>query len=306
VPPSQIRAEVRLPKTRGIPHLAHIVTLAICFVLLLFCAVASHFFSMHHLGMSAILIAAPVLIAPSLLPAACWHQQGKIDKREAALTLPWIFLLMTIIPCVVVVSARLSMPLRDQAFMHLDQHLGFNVPAIMEWASLHPNVQHILNRSYTLLFWMVALAVLLPSMMGKRKAAQEFLLANAIVFLFAVPIFTCFPAVGPWTAYHFPANPAQKICELSIRALHLNSSSSAVEAFGIVCFPSFHVIWAILSAIALQSIKWLRIPAAILAGLIVASTLTTGWHYGTDVLGGLLTCALSLWIARAVLRLQSC
>jgi membrane-associated phospholipid phosphatase len=56
----------------------------------------------------------------------------------------------------------------------------------------------------------------------------------------------------------------------------------------------------------LQSIKWLRIPAAILAGLIVASTLTTGWHYGTDVVGGLLMCALSLWIARAVLRLESC
>lgn len=287
------------------PHLVHIVTFAICFVLLSFCGIARYFFSMHHLGVSAILIAAPVLIAPFLLPAACWHQRGNVDKRDAALTLPWLFLLMTIIPCVVVVSARLGMPLRDQAFMDLDQHLGFNVPAIMAWASQHPVVQHLLNRSYILLFWMLGLAVFLPSLMGKRKAAQEFLLANAIVFLLAVPVFTCFPAVGPWVAYHFPPNAAQRMCELSIRGLHMNATSGAVEAFGIVCLPSFHVIWAILSAIALQSIKWLRFPAAILAALIIASTLTTGWHYGTDVLGGFLMCVLSLGLARMVLRLQS-
>ena len=305
VSPSPSRVEVCRPRTRGVLHLVHIVTFAICFVLLLFCGVASYFFSMHHLGVSAILIAAPVLIAPSLLPAACWHQQGNLDKRDAALTLPWLLLLMTIIPCVVVVSARLGMPLRDQAFMRIDQHLGFNVPEMMAWASRHSLVQHILNRSYILLFWMVGLAVFLPSLMGRRKAAQEFLLANAIVVLLAVPLFTCLPAVGPWVAYHFPPNPAQKICELSIRGLHMNSSSGAVEAFGVVCFPSFHVIWAILSALALQSIKWLRVPAAILAVLIVVSTLTTGWHYGTDVLGGLVMCALSLWLARLVLRLQS-
>ena len=207
VSPSPSRVEVSPPRTQGVSHLVHIVTFAICFVLLLFCGVASYFFSMHHLGVSAILIAAPVLIAPSLLPAACWHQQGNLDKRDAALTLPWLLLLMTIIPCVVVVSARLGMPLRDQAFMRLDQHLGFNVPAIMAWASRHSLVQHILNRSYILLFWMVGLAVFLPSLMGKRKAAQEFLLANAIVVLLAVPLFTCLPAVGPWVAYHFPPNP---------------------------------------------------------------------------------------------------
>ncbi|QNI31529.1 phosphatase PAP2 family protein [Alloacidobacterium dinghuense] len=274
-------------------------------MLFLFCAIATHLFSLHNLGVSAILIAAPVLIAPSLLPAACWHQKGNIDKREAALTLPWVLLLMTMIPCVVVVSARLGMPLRDQAFLHMDEHLGFNIPAIMAWAARHPIAQHALSRSYTLLFWMIGLAALLPALMGKRKASQEFLLANAIVFLLSVPLFTAFPAVGPWVAYHFPANAAQRLCELSIRGMHVNSSSGAVEAFGVVCFPSFHVIWAILSAVALQSIKWLRVPAIVLAGLIIASTLTTGWHYGTDVIGGFFMCALSLASAKAILRLQS-
>jgi membrane-associated phospholipid phosphatase len=300
---SQNRA--RLRRTRPFPHLVHIVTFTICAVLLLFCALATHLLGMHNLGVSAILIAAPVLIAPSLLPAACWHQHGNIDKREAALTLPWAILLMTIIPYVVVVSARLSMPLRDQLFLRIDQHLGFNVPAIMAWASRYPYAGQVFNRSYGLLFWMVALAVLLPSLMGKRKAAQEFLLANAIVFLLAVPIFTCFPAVGPWVAYHYPANPAQGLCELSIRAMHQSSPSTPVDAFGIVCFPSFHVIWAVLSAMALQSIKWLRVPAIILAGLIVVSTVTTGWHYGTDILGGLLMCILAVASAKVVLRLQS-
>jgi hypothetical protein len=52
---------------------------------------------------------------------------------------------------------------------------------------------------------------------------------------------------------------------------------------GIVCFPSFHVIWAVLSGWSLWSIKPLRILGAELASLVVV---TTGWHYVCDVLAG--------------------
>lgn len=286
-----------------LPHLIHIVTLAICAVLLIYGILTAHLFSMHNFGMGAIVMSAPALIAPLLVPAAYWHQHGNPDKRDAALTLPWLVVLMVLIPFVVVVSVRIGMPLSDQLFMRLDQHLGLNVPTTMTWASRHPLVESVLDRAYTLLFWLLAAAALVPPLMGRRKPAQEFLLANAIVFLLAVPFFTLFPAIGPWVVYHFPPNPAQKLCELSIRSMHQSVRPDAVKAFGVVCFPSFHAVWAVLSAVALRSIKWLCFPAAILAALIVASTLTTGWHYGVDVLGGLVLCALGLGVARLVIRL---
>jgi membrane-associated phospholipid phosphatase len=62
--------------------------------------------------------------------------------------------------------------------------------------------------------------------------------------------------------------------------------------------PSFHVIWAILCAAALWGYRPLRVPVALLSIMIVFSTLTTGWHYFTDVLAGVVVAAIAMVIAR--------
>jgi membrane-associated phospholipid phosphatase len=71
----------------------------------------------------------------------------------------------------------------------------------------------------------------------------------------------------------------------------------------IICFPSFHVIWALLSARALWGFRMLRLPIAVLTPLIILSTITTGWHYASDVLGGLLIAALAITTADAFTRM---
>jgi membrane-associated phospholipid phosphatase len=75
-----------------------------------------------------------------------------------------------------------------------------------------------------------------------------------------------------------------------------------LQPFGVVCFPSFHVIWAILGANALWCFKPLRIPVAILSTLIILSTMTSGWHYFVDVLAGLLVAAAAIAASRALSR----
>jgi membrane-associated phospholipid phosphatase len=67
----------------------------------------------------------------------------------------------------------------------------------------------------------------------------------------------------------------------------------------IICFPSFHVIWSISCAAALWGFRFARIPVALLSGMIVVSTVTTGWHYICDVAAGLVVAILSLAIAKA-------
>jgi membrane-associated phospholipid phosphatase len=73
-----------------------------------------------------------------------------------------------------------------------------------------------------------------------------------------------------------------------------------MQKAGIVSFPSYHVELAILSAMALSSIRCLRAPAWVLAALVCVSTVLTGWHYGVDVLGGL---AVAIITASAVRRI---
>jgi membrane-associated phospholipid phosphatase len=70
---------------------------------------------------------------------------------------------------------------------------------------------------------------------------------------------------------------------------------------GAVCCPSFHVIWAILSAQALSSFRWLKPVVWPYAALVLISTVTTGWHYVVDVFAGVLISAVAVWAARQVL-----
>ena len=135
--------------------------------------------------------------------------------------------------------------------------------------------------------------------MGKVKQAREFVLANLVAFAIGMPLFALLPAVGPWSYYHLTPDPGQAFCWSQLLQLRLPGPYMFHEqAAGVVCFPSFHVIWAILCAAALWGFRPTRIPVALLSAMIVASTLTTGWHYFSDVLGGIAVAALSIAIAR--------
>jgi hypothetical protein len=235
--------------------------------------------------------AVAVLFPISFLPGILWHDAGQNQKRDAALTLPWIVLLVALVPWAAVLSGRLGMPLRDGFFASMDDHLGFSVPAIVGWMSVHPRISAVLNHSYPLLFLLLAVAAVLPAAMGLSPAAQRFLVANTIAFLAAFPVFALLPAIGPWAGYHVAGTAEQRACEMAI--VTIRGGHPAAGA-GIVCFPSFHVIWAVLSAAALWPIKPLRIPATLLAGLIVISTVTTGWHYVVDSVAGLALAGFSL------------
>jgi membrane-associated phospholipid phosphatase len=103
-----------------------------------------------------------------------------------------------------------------------------------------------------------------------------------------------------WAGSEFAGSAAQKACEACILALHSGSKAAAVV--GVVSFPSFHVIWAVLSARALWPMPGLRIVGAVMALLVAVSTVTTGWHYVVDVLAGLVMAAVALGVARRIVE----
>jgi membrane-associated phospholipid phosphatase len=227
-----------------------------------------------------------------------WHEKGRTTWRESALVIPWELLLAAVLAFPVLIAARLRMPLQDSLFGHIDQLLGVSVPGIVEWAN-HHWIGKVITSSYPRLLPLLAVAAFAPALMGKMRQAREFLVANLVAFAIGLPLFALLPAVGPWVYYHLPPNPAQASCWAQLLALRLPGPYIFQEqAAGVVCFPSFHVIWAILCAAALWGFRRLRIPVALLSAMIIGSTLTTGWHYFSDVLGGIVVAVLSLKIAR--------
>ncbi len=198
-----------------------------------------------------------VLAMMSPIPAY-WHEKGRWALRDSALTIPWMLLFAVLLPFPFLVGARLRMPLQDALLAHIDRLLGVSVPGIMAWAR-HHGLNPALGTVYNLLVPLLLFTIFVPALAGKLRHAQEFLLANVIALGIGSVLFAALPAIGPWSYYHLTPDPIQSFCQSQLLALrHPGVYSFLWQAEGIVCFPSFHVVWAVLCAAALWGFRPLR------------------------------------------------
>ena len=242
-----------------------------------------------------------VLVFAMILPLVLYlNEKKKAYLLDAVLTILWAPFLYILLRYPVAIAARLGkgIELQDANFAHLDRLVGVSVPALMAWSSRHW-LGVMANKSYNILPPLLVLSILLPVVAGKVKHAQQFLTANLAAFALGLPLFALLPAVGPWYGYHLPVEPAFAACQAALLEIR-KPGQYLFQSAGIVCFPSFHAIWAILCAQALWGIRPLRIPVAVLSGMIVFSTMSTGWHYFCDVLAGAVVAALAIVIAKVV------
>ena len=239
------------------------------------------------------LIGAVVLAAMVAPLPAYWHMSGKYDKRDAVLVIPYSLIMAQLLRLVFLTAGRIGLPLQDDLLRAMDHALAFHSPAVVAWA-VHLGIAAPLEHVYFFLQPLMVIAILAPALLGKRTA-REFLLANLVALSIVGVLFLLMPAVGPWYPNQFAPSPLQVECQRDLLQLR---NTGVAQGVGIVCFPSCHVLWAVFSCAALWDFRWLRIPASILAGLIILSTLTTGWHYLVDVLCALLLAAFSLYAAR--------
>ncbi|MFZ1083814.1 MAG: phosphatase PAP2 family protein [Terracidiphilus sp.] len=248
----------------------------------------------------SIAIGVVLLIPIILLIPLFWHEKGKMNLRDAALTIPWCIFFKVALPCSIAIAGRLGMniALQDDNFIRLDHTLGIDIPTVTAYAS-HHWLGNCINSTYTLLFPLLHAAFLAPALTGQVKKAQQFIVSNLLMFIFCVPMFGFFPAVGPWYGFHLAASPAQLTCQQSLLSLRTPGPYSLL-LYGVICFPSFHVIWTIVCANALWCYKLLRIPLVILSTLIILSTMTAGWHYFIDVLAGLVLAAIIVTLTQAL------
>jgi len=285
----------------------------------------NRFFHLFMAGMCALLIAMAVvcvtrlnyrLRAPTyndsmsfvvLLLAAGYCRWAKFERFfQACLIIFWSLLMGKLLGFPVYLAARSTMPLRDDGLAGFDQMLGLQIPTILHFMANHPWAARFFSLSYDTLFSMMVLSAMIPTLAYRWKAAKELIVATSFATLCGSLMFAFCPAVGPWAVYGFAPSAQQRTCEtlfLTLRSgsLHVLSPDDK----GIICFPSFHVMLAIVSCIALCSIRVLRIPAIVLAVCVIISTLTTGWHYIADAIGGLTLAVIAELLAKAFTLMEA-
>jgi hypothetical protein len=234
-----------------------------------------------------------------------WRREQRLVNVLVIVTWSILFGILYALP--EYVAARCRFELRDAWLAGLDQALGLEVPAILHFMREHPALDHLLRVCYDLLLVFMTVALMLPPLCGHMGRAKEFCMACLGSTVISLPIFALVPALGPWNHYGYEATPPQAQVERLLLTLRGEEpfTVNLSDLDGIISFPSFHTILALLAAFALWPIRYIRWPAAILAVLIVVSTLTTGWHYVVDILAGLVVTAAACGLARGYTWLES-
>jgi len=249
--------------------------------------------TLHLSGLRQLLAIWPALLALVVILCYCrWYSFPKlIVLSELAI---WSVLLTDILSLLIQLAGRSSRQLQDHALAAFDSRVHFNTALFVHLADRIPALHIASSIVYASLPLLILAAVLIPPLCGHADDSRRYIFGIVLSAVITALLFALWPAAGPWTTEGFP--PTREQAMVTAYLMLLNSHVPAVldmQKAGIVSFPSYHVVLAILSAIALSPIRSLRVAAWVLAALVCLSTVLTGWHYGVDVLGGLIVALMT-------------
>jgi len=195
----------------------------------------------------------------------------------------------------VCLATSAALPLQDTRLAALDRMLGFDWLQFLAFTNSYAAISQSLVLAYhSALPQMLFLYLLLS--FGRREARlAEFLSLFCLTFSATCFLMLLVPAAGAYSHYH-PSREAFDGFSVDAGMWHyqtftmLRTQSAAVIKMehlkGLVTFPSFHTALAIITAYAVRNIRFIVLPAVVLNGIVIISTLPEGGHFLVDVLAG--------------------
>jgi len=221
---------------------------------------------------------------------------------DASELLMWAVVFTSVLSVLIQLAGRSPRPLIDDRLSRLDAVLHFKTAVAVQLVARVPAIRKALVFSYELAGPLIIVSVMLPPLLGYANASRRYMLGIVLGLVVVAGIFSIWPAAGPWTTEGFaPTAEQAAVTSYLARLKSPEPATLDMDDAGIVAFPSFHVLLAILTAAALSAIPGLRAPAWALAILAGIATLTTGWHYLVDVLGGIVLAVLLLCVVNFLL-----
>ncbi|GJM24028.1 MAG: hypothetical protein DHS20C16_04430 [Phycisphaerae bacterium] len=195
-------------------------------------------------------------------------------------------------------------PLVDDWLANIDASLGFCVADVKVFADSMPLARNILAVLYDGIIVQTFLVLLLLSLKRDRISLNRFVIGFMICEPILLLSFLLMPAAGPFAHYGYEMTPMQALYLGQLEALRGADAMHVAFPTGLVTFPSFHTTWAILLAYAVRKHRGWFTFGVVINALIVLATLTTGWHFLADVIGGALLAMIVIAVCNRMCRQQ--
>lgn len=192
--------------------------------------------------------------------------------------------------------ARPGLPLLDDQFARFDAAIGFDWLRWHRFLAGFHSINLMLEIAYSSLLLQIMVSVIYFSHVGQSERNADLLWSAFIALLFTAVLSSVFPALGAFQHFHMDLPRATHLPHL----LALRDGSMSVfplyQMQGIIAFPSFHTVMAILFIYAFRGKGWWFLLIGLLNILMLLSTPTFGGHYFADMVSGALIAGLAIYL----------
>ena len=205
-----------------------------------------------------------------------------------------------------VAGARIDAPLAS-----LDRAIGIDWPALMAFVAQYPVTNFVLQLVYISVLPQIALLVVALGFRGKPEQIYTLCLSVAAGAAISIAIWTVAPSFGALSVYDLPPAVASHLVlaldgHYARELVHLLANGpgriSPSAAQGLIGFPSYHAVLAMLVVWHARELPVLRWVALALNAVVLIATPIQGGHHVVDVLAGFGVAALAIWAAHFALR----
>ena len=197
----------------------------------------------------------------------------------------------------------------DALLATADRAIGFDWSGLMRFIAQYPKANMILKLAYVSVLPQTVFLIFALGF-GKRIAELYRLsLALAIGAVITLAVWTLAPSFGAFSVYTLPDSVAGKLGLVLgfdygaalVKMLHDGPGFiSPAELRGIVGFPSYHTLQALVLTWYARHLKIWRWPALVLNLMVLAAIPIQGGHHLVDAFGGVAVAALSIALAGRV------
>jgi len=254
------------------------------------------------IGFSVRVSSGGVAIIAAVMAAGIFFRRWFVEPR-ASLTLEYFALTFVLTASFAVLSYlswTLRLPLTDAVLLRFDRALGFDWPHWFHIVKQHRLLLFAFRLSYNMLIYQGIYFATLFAVLRDRERLREVFWIVFVACATTTLLSAIFPAYGTFDTFGL-GDVAGYLGDMKRLRDGANLHFQLSQLTGVISFPSFHTVMALVYIYAFRGTKLIGLLIAALNLLMLPSIPFLGGHYLADVIGGGGVALFSILLVRAAL-----